>query len=72
MRQILEGLASVRTKITNLLHYEATNSFNKTEFHFHGPVNFIGKQPKKIKDKAGSSSNGEGEKQIIAQLGERM
>lgn len=48
MKQLLEGIASLKTKITNLFHYEATNSFNKTEFHFHGPVNFIGKRFKKI------------------------
>lgn len=47
MKQILEGIASFRTKISNLFHYEASNSFNKTEFHFHGPVNFIGKRSKK-------------------------
>ncbi|KKQ90080.1 MAG: hypothetical protein UT12_C0002G0011 [Candidatus Curtissbacteria bacterium GW2011_GWC2_38_9] len=55
MKQILEGLASFKTKITDLLHPEATNSFNKTEVHFYGPVNFIGKQSKGIKRKIDSS-----------------
>ena len=47
MKQLFEGLASLRTKIANVFHYEANNSFNKTEFHFHGPVNFIGKRSKR-------------------------
>lgn len=51
MNQILEGLVSLRTKISGLIHYKVANSFNKTEFHFYGPVNFISRRTKAIKNK---------------------
>lgn len=50
MKQLFENIVSLRTKIDNLLHSEVFNSHNKIEYHFHGPVNFIGKLPQKLKD----------------------
>ncbi len=49
MRQILENIVNFKTRISNLIHYEASSSNNKIEFHFHGPVNFISKNSKKLK-----------------------
>ena len=54
MKQILEGILSLRAKISNFVHYEASNSHNKNEYHFHGPVNFIGRLPKMPKYKINS------------------
>lgn len=51
MKQIFESLAGLKIKISNLLHYQTLNTYNKTEYHFHGPVKFVGKQAKVIKDK---------------------
>lgn len=61
MKKILEGLVNVTAKIADLFHPEATNSFNKNEFHFYGPVNFIGK-PSKINKRKISISNDAGRK----------
>lgn len=43
MKQVFESIASLKTKISNFIHYEVSNSHNKVEYHFHGPVNFMGK-----------------------------
>jgi len=51
MVQLLEGLASLRTKIQNFLHYEPKNSHNKIVNNFYGPVNYMAKLPKQIKVK---------------------
>ena len=49
MKQLLEGLINLRTKINtslgNFLNYKPTNSHNKNEYHFHGPVNIINRSP---------------------------
>ncbi len=49
MRQIFDNILGLRAKISNLIHYRATNSHNKTEYNFYGPVNFIAKQAKRMK-----------------------
>ena len=41
MKQIFENIASFKSKISNLLHYEVSKSHTKIEYHFHGPVNFV-------------------------------
>lgn len=54
MRQIIESLVGLKTKISNLIHYSSSNSHNKAEYHFHGTVNIIGSLPKKMKSKVDS------------------
>ena len=51
MKQLIEDIFGVKPKINNLFHYEARNSHNKIENHFYGPVYFVNKQPKEIKNK---------------------
>ena len=51
MKQILEGIIIIRSKLKNLFHFEISNSNNKTEYHFHGPVNVIQRRAPKIKSK---------------------
>lgn len=55
MKHLFESIVGLRVKISNLLHYEASNSRNKIENNFYGTVNFIGKQPKRAKNKINSS-----------------
>lgn len=43
MKQFFENIFCLKAKINNLFHNEISDSYNKTEYHFHGPVNFIGK-----------------------------
>ena len=47
MKQVFEAILGIRTRVGNLLHYQASNSHNKVEYHFHGPVNFFGKPAKR-------------------------
>lgn len=53
MKQILDNIVGLTTKVSDLFHDETSNSHNKNEnnFYFYGQVNFFGKQPKKIKTK---------------------
>jgi hypothetical protein len=44
MKQFIETLLKFLAKVTI-----NSNSQNKTEYHFHGPVNFIGSPRKKLK-----------------------
>lgn len=51
MRKILDNIFGFTTKIGDLFHYNASNSHNKIENNFYGPVNIIGKPPKVSKHK---------------------
>ena len=53
MKQILYGIGNFRIKVADFFHSEVNNTFNKTEFHFHGPVNIIDKSPKNVRRKIG-------------------
>ena len=52
---LIKIIQSISISISNILHNEIFNSFNKTEYHFHGPVNFMGSKPKELKSKINSS-----------------
>lgn len=47
MRQILESILGLKIKIGDLIRFTSSDSHNKTEYHFHGTVNFIEKPEKK-------------------------
>lgn len=46
MRQIFESIFKLTVKLGNFFCPQISNSNNKIENHFHGPVNFISKQYK--------------------------
>jgi len=46
MKQIFKSIFDLTVKFGNFLCPQTLNSNNKIENHFHGTVNFIGKQPK--------------------------
>lgn len=50
MKQLLEGLATVKTRISDKFHPEANHLFNKNEVTFNGTVNFFGKIPDSMND----------------------
>lgn len=52
MKQFLEGIISLRTKIVNRFHNQVSNSYNKVEYHFHDKVIFINKPQKSLKTKS--------------------
>ncbi|OGK64696.1 hypothetical protein A2313_04355 [Candidatus Roizmanbacteria bacterium RIFOXYB2_FULL_41_10] len=43
MKRLFEDL--FKTTLTNLFRFSVSNSFNKTEFHFHGSINISEKLP---------------------------
>lgn len=46
MKQFFKSIFELKAKFGNFFCPQASNSNNKIENHFHGPVNFIGKQYK--------------------------
>lgn len=48
MKQLLDGLANFKIKISDFFHREENNTFYKTEINFHGPVNFLSKRSQGI------------------------
>lgn len=54
MKHFFENIIGLRAKISDLIHDEVSNSHNKVENNFYGTVNFIGKQPKRVKKKINS------------------
>ena len=51
MKQLFKNILSIKTRINTLFRSETSNSHNKFEYHFYGPVTFVKRSPKKIKSK---------------------
>lgn len=49
MKQFLESI--IKATFKDFLNQKMSDSNNKTEFHFHGTVNFIQREKKKLKNK---------------------
>jgi hypothetical protein len=49
MKQFLENI--FKATIKDVFSNKVSNSNNKTEFHFHGPVNLIQGNSKRLKNK---------------------
>jgi hypothetical protein len=54
MKQLLEGINSLRAIVSRIFNYETINSNNRVEFHFH-TVNFISGRTKGIDNKIRST-----------------
>lgn len=55
MKQFFEAIIGLKIRLGSLIStnksnsHNITNSYNKTELHFHGPVTLIKKNTKKLK-----------------------